>query len=79
MASKRAFVPGANDGEASSSRRPPPALGAGGHRGGLYISEAVRVGAALAQPTSLLPKPEEKDDPEMRAAMALSKEEDEAT
>ncbi|KAK1609727.1 hypothetical protein QYE76_033400 [Lolium multiflorum] len=78
MAQKRAFAPGANDGEASNSHRPPPALRAGGHCGGLYIREAARVSAALAQPAPLVPKPEDDDDPDMRAALALSNEEEEA-
>jgi hypothetical protein len=70
---EESFRSGANDGEASSSRCPPPALRAGGHCGDIYIGEAAHVGAALAQPAPLLPKPEEEDDPEMRTAMALSK------
>ncbi|KAK1611817.1 hypothetical protein QYE76_035490 [Lolium multiflorum] len=73
MAPKRWFAPGANDGEASSSHRAPPALRAGGNRGGLRIGEAARVGVALGQPVPLLlPKPEEEEDPDMRAALALS-------
>nr|XP_051196810.1 uncharacterized protein LOC127310155 [Lolium perenne] len=82
MAPKRRFAPGTNDGEASSSRRPPPTLRAGGNRSGLHIGEAGCGGSALAQlaPLLLLPKPEspEEEDPDLRAALALSATEEEA-
>jgi hypothetical protein len=76
MAPKRAFAPGANDDEAGSSRRIPPALRAAGHCGGLYIGDAGRVTATLTQPA--VPKPEEDDNPDMCAALALSIAEEEA-
>jgi hypothetical protein len=72
MAPNRAFAPGANDDEAGSSRRIAPALRAACHHGGLYIEDAVRVVAALAQPARPVPKPEEDDGPDMRAALAAS-------
>ncbi|KAK1605453.1 hypothetical protein QYE76_029126 [Lolium multiflorum] len=80
MAPKRRFSPGANDGEASSSRRPPPVLRARGNRGGLHIEEAARGGVALAQPVPLqLPKSESpEEDPDLRAALALSTAKEEA-
>ncbi|KAK1681145.1 hypothetical protein QYE76_041993 [Lolium multiflorum] len=55
-----------------------PVLRFADHRGGLYIGDAGRVGATLAQPAPLVPKPEEGDDPDMRAALALSIAEEEA-
>jgi hypothetical protein len=78
MAPKRAFAPGANDDEAGNSRRITRALRAAGHRGGLYIGDAGRVGAALMAPAPLVPKTEEDDDPDMRAALAPSIAEEEA-
>nr|XP_051202193.1 uncharacterized protein LOC127315779 [Lolium perenne] len=41
-------------------------------------TEAARVGTALAQPAPLMPKPEDDDDPDMRAALVLSAAEEEA-
>jgi hypothetical protein len=78
LAPKRAFAPGANDEEAGSSRRIVPALRAACHRDGLYIEDAGRGAAALAQPVPPVPKLEEDDGPDMCVALAASLAEEKA-
>ncbi|KAK1608443.1 hypothetical protein QYE76_032116 [Lolium multiflorum] len=77
MALKRAFAPGGNDDEAGKSRRIAPALRAARQHGGLHIQDAGQVVVALAQ-SAPVPKPEEEEDPDLRAALAVSLEEEAA-